>query len=68
VYEQAGAAHTLVVPDDNDGITEILFVVNGANLILDDDDSVVRINDATSFRDRYLRLCAEQGKHAPAFA
>jgi 2,4'-dihydroxyacetophenone dioxygenase len=67
VHEQAGAAHTLVVPADNDVVTEILFVVNGANLILDDDDNVLRINDASSFRDRYLRLCSEQGKQAPAF-
>ncbi len=43
-------------------VTEVYFVVNGANLILDDRDQVVRINDATTFRDRYLRLCAEQGK------
>ena len=67
VHETAGSTHTLVVPDDNDGVTEVYFVVNGANLILDDRDQVVRINDATTFRDRYLRLCAEQGKRASAF-
>jgi quercetin dioxygenase-like cupin family protein len=67
VHEEAGSTHTLVVPDDNDTVTEVLFVVHGANLILDEHDDVLRINDATTFRDRYLRLCAEQGKRAPAF-
>jgi 2,4'-dihydroxyacetophenone dioxygenase len=66
-HEPAGSTHTLVVPADNDEVTEVLFVINGANLILDDNDQIVRINDATTFRQRYLRLCAEQGKHAPAF-
>ena len=42
VHEQAGHTHSLVVPDDNDGVTEVLFVINGANLILDDHDNVVR--------------------------
>ena len=68
VHEQAGSAHTLVVPSDNKGVTEVLFVINGANLILDEHDNVIRINDAGSFRERYLRLCAEQDKHASAFA
>jgi 2,4'-dihydroxyacetophenone dioxygenase len=68
VHEQAGAAHTLIVPADNEGITEIWFVINGANLILDEHDRVVRINDAATFRQRYLGLCAEQGKQAPAFS
>lgn len=67
VHEQAGSAHTLVVPEDNTEVTEVLFVINGANLILDDEDRVVRINDATTFKQRYLRLCREQGKRAPAF-
>jgi hypothetical protein len=67
VHEPAGSTHTLVVPNDNAAVTEVLFVLNGANLILDEHDRVARINDATTFRDRYRRLCAEQGKRASAF-
>jgi hypothetical protein len=67
VHETAGSAHTLVVPDDNEGVTEVHFIVHGANLVLDDNDKVLTINDAATFRARYLRLCAEQGKRAGAF-
>lgn len=67
VHEPAGGTHTLIVPTDNTTITEVLFVVHGANLILDDNDEIVRINDATTFRARYLSLCDEQNKVAHAF-
>jgi 2,4'-dihydroxyacetophenone dioxygenase len=64
-FEPAGSVHTLVVPADNTETTEVFFVIEGANLILDDDDNIVRVNDAASFRDRYLKLCDEQGKGQP---
>lgn len=67
IHEPAGSAHTLVVPADNDGITEAIFLLTGANLSLAADGSVTSVVEAASFRDRYLRLCAEQGRSAPAF-
>ncbi len=67
VHETAGSTHTLVVPADNDQVTEVLFVVHGANLMLDDDDRVIRINDAYSMGERYRRLCVEQGHPVPRF-
>lgn len=67
VHEQAGSTHTLVVPNDNTEITEVFFVIHGANLILDDDDQVIRINDAGSFAARYRELCMAQSKPIPAF-
>jgi 2,4'-dihydroxyacetophenone dioxygenase len=67
VHEQAGAAHTLIVPADNEGITEVLFVVHGANLILDPSGNVIRVNDAATFAARYRQLCIDQGKGVPAF-
>jgi 2,4'-dihydroxyacetophenone dioxygenase len=67
VHESAGSAHTLVVPADNAEITEVFFVVHGANLVLDDNDHVVRMNDAASMRKRYRDLCVAQGKPVPSF-
>jgi hypothetical protein len=67
VHETAGSTHSLVVPAVNTEVTEVLFIVHGANLILDDDDCVVRINDASSFAARYRQLCVDQGHAVPAF-
>lgn len=67
VHERAGETHTLVVPDDNDEVTEVLFVIYGANLMLDANNQVIRINDAASMAARYRHLCQEQGKPVPAF-
>jgi hypothetical protein len=57
----------LVVPQDNTEVTEVYFVVHGANLILDDSDNVIRINDAASFSARYRDLCLSQHKLIPTF-
>ncbi len=67
VHENAGSAHTLVVPADNHEITEVFFVIHGANLILDENDRVVRINDAATMSTRYRNLCLDQGKPVPPF-
>jgi 2,4'-dihydroxyacetophenone dioxygenase len=67
VHETAGSSHTLVVPKDNTEITEVFFVVHGANLILDEQDRIVRINDAATFGARYRDLCVAQGKRVPTF-
>ncbi|MFM2072472.1 MAG: hypothetical protein RLZZ623_2735 [Actinomycetota bacterium] len=65
VHEDAGSAHTLVVPEDNSEVTEVVFVIHGANLMLDDDNNVIRVNDAASFSERYRELCLEQSKVVP---
>ena len=67
VHETAGSTHTLIVPFDNTEITEVYFVVHGANLMVDSQDRVVRINDAASFAARYRDLCVAQGKSVPSF-
>jgi 2,4'-dihydroxyacetophenone dioxygenase len=66
VHEPAGSAHELVVPEDNDGITEVLFVVHGANLQLGADDEILHVTDAASFARRYRALCIDQGHRPPA--
>ncbi len=35
LYEPAGSVHTLHVPEDNDGVTDVWFTIHGANLNLD---------------------------------
>jgi 2,4'-dihydroxyacetophenone dioxygenase len=67
VHEKAGETHTLVVPADNKEITEVVFVVHGANLMLDAEDRITRVVDAGSISTRYRSLCVEQGKPVPAF-
>ncbi len=67
VHEPAGSVHTLVVPADNTEITEVFFVIHGANLNLDDDDNIVSITDAESIAQAYKMLCTMQGKQPPAF-
>jgi 2,4'-dihydroxyacetophenone dioxygenase len=67
VHETAGSAHTLVVPVGTTEVTEVLFVIHGANLMLDEEDRVTRVNDAAAIAARYARLCGEQGHAVPAF-
>ncbi len=65
LYEPAGSVHTLHVPEDNEGITDVWFAIRGANLNLDDDGNVESVLDAGAIRDAYLELCREQGLGKP---
>ncbi len=67
IHEPAGSIHTLVVPEDNTELTEVFFVINGANLDLDADDNIVGFTDATTIANAYRYLCEIQGKQAPLF-
>lgn len=64
VFEPAGSRHTLHVPADNDGLTEVIFAIEGSNLNLDDEGNVVSMTDATSIDKAYRYLCEAQGKTA----
>jgi 2,4'-dihydroxyacetophenone dioxygenase len=67
IYEPAGSIHTLVVPEDNTELTEVFFVIHGANLDLDENDNIINVIDATSIGFAYRALCEMQGKDVPAF-
>ena len=67
VHEPAGSVHTLIVPADNAEVTEVFFVINGANLNLDDSDNIVSVTDASSIAHAYTMLCSLQGKPIPNF-
>jgi uncharacterized RmlC-like cupin family protein len=66
VYEPAFSTHQLHVPASNDGQTEVIFVMRGANLNLDDDGNVTSITDAEGTLAAYVALCEMQGFGTPS--
>lgn len=60
LYEPAGSTHTLHVPPTNDAVTEVSFVIHGANLNLDDAGSVELVIDAHFILEFYRATCADQ--------
>ncbi|HEY8527440.1 MAG TPA: 2,4'-dihydroxyacetophenone dioxygenase family protein [Acidimicrobiales bacterium] len=65
LYEPAGSVHTLTVPADNDGPTDVWFAIRGANLNLDEAGNVTSVVDAGTIRDFYLAACEAQGLGRP---
>ena len=65
LYEPAGSVHTLTVPDDVEGMTDVWFAIYGANLNLDDDGNVWSVIDAGFIRDFYFAMCEQQGLPRP---
>ena len=66
IHEPAGSVHTLDVPADNDGPTDILFVIEGALLYLDEAGAVTSVVDATTMVPAYRAMCEAAGLAAPA--
>jgi len=65
LYEPAGSVHTLTVPADNDGMTDVWFAIYGANLNLDANGNVETVIDAGLVRDTYFALCEAEGHPRP---
>ena len=65
LFEPAGSIHTLHVPPDTKGTTDVWFAIRGANLNLDDAGNVTGVVDAAAVRDAYLALCKAQGLGRP---
>jgi 2,4'-dihydroxyacetophenone dioxygenase len=65
LYEPAGSIHTLTVPAENDGLTDVWFAIYGANLNLDTDGNVESVIDAGLVRDSYFALCEANGHPRP---
>lgn len=65
LYEPANSIHTLTVPDDVGGITDVFFAIYGANLNLDADGNITSVYDAPFMRDIYFALCEAEGKGRP---
>jgi len=60
LYEPAGSTHTLTVPDDNDGLTDVWFTIYGANLNLDAEGNVEMVVDAHGILPFYKMMCEAQ--------
>jgi 2,4'-dihydroxyacetophenone dioxygenase len=65
IREPAGSVHTLDVPEDNDEITEVLFVIEGVNLNLAADGSVESVYDGAGTLAAYEALAVDQGFGKP---
>jgi quercetin dioxygenase-like cupin family protein len=60
LFEPAGSVHTLHVPADNDGPTDVWFAIHGANLNLDATGGVEMVIDAPLILSVYRDLCQQQ--------
>jgi len=65
IHEPAGSVHTLHVPADTTGPTDVLFVIEGALLYLDGDGAVESVVDAASMLEAYVALCEGAGLGRP---
>ncbi len=65
LFEPAGSIHTLHVPETNTELTDVFFVINGANLNLDADGNVTTVIDAGLIRDFYFAMCEAGGHGRP---
>ncbi|WP_077003127.1 2,4'-dihydroxyacetophenone dioxygenase family protein [Variovorax sp. KK3] len=65
LYEPAGSTHTLVVPEDSPEPADVIFIVHGSNVELDEDGKIVGVTDAAAIARAYLRACEEQGLPRP---
>lgn len=61
LYEPAHSVHTLTVPHDNDGETDVWFAIHGANVNVDDDGQVTSVTDAQSILTAWRALCDAHG-------
>jgi quercetin dioxygenase-like cupin family protein len=65
IYEPANSVHTLDVPDDNTGETDVLFIIEGALLNLDPDGNVESYSDGPNTLAAYYALLESEGKPRP---
>jgi quercetin dioxygenase-like cupin family protein len=65
LYEPPGTVHTLKVADRNEDVTDVIFVITGAMLILDDAGAVVAVLDAASHMRDWPAALRAQGKPVP---
>ena len=64
LFEPANSVHTLHVPDDNTGDTDVCFVIEGALLNLAADGSVESVTDGPGIVAAYYALLEPRGPPA----
>ncbi len=65
LFEPAGSVHTLTVPADQEGQTDVWFAIYGANVNIDKDGNVISVIEAGGVLDAYRSLCAAYGHPKP---
>lgn len=65
IYEPANSVHTLDVPQDNSGVTDVLFIIEGALLNLDPEGAVESVTDGEGVLEAYYGLLEAEGKPRP---
>jgi len=66
LFEPANSVHTLHVPEDNDGDTDVCFIIEGALLNLAEDGSVESVSDGANTLEAYYALLEAQGDPRPS--
>ncbi|MDZ4371609.1 MAG: 2,4'-dihydroxyacetophenone dioxygenase family protein [Phenylobacterium sp.] len=61
LFEPAGSVHTLMVPDSQEGLTEVWFTIFGANVDIDATGAVTGITDAAAALGIYRAFCRRAG-------
>ena len=65
LYEPAGSVHTLHFPEMNTEVTDVSFVLHGANLNLDSEGNVESVLDASAALAVYCAGCRDAGLPPP---
>jgi quercetin dioxygenase-like cupin family protein len=65
LYEPAGSIHTLHFPESNTEVTDVSFVLHGANLNLDNEGNVESVLDAGAALAVYCAACRDAGLPHP---
>jgi 2,4'-dihydroxyacetophenone dioxygenase len=65
LYEEANSVHTLHVPEENEGDTDVCFIIEGALLNLAPDGSVESVTDGPGIVGAYYALLEAQGDPRP---
>jgi 2,4'-dihydroxyacetophenone dioxygenase len=65
LYEPAGSVHTLHFPETNTEVTDVSFVLHGANLNLDSEGNVESVLDASAALAVYRAACRGCGLADP---
>lgn len=66
IHEPANSVHTLTVNEQNEGPTDVLFIMQGSNLVLGEDgETIIRVDDGQVTLAAYLAICEAQGHPEP---
>lgn len=65
LFEPPGTTHTLQIDGQIAEATDVLYVIYGAMLHLDESGAIIGVTDAESCLEEYPRLLREQGKAVP---